>query len=245
MNEQEFRALCAINTQKHPTLTALRTIALVGGYDGQYGSDEKDSARLTTILNYLAKSGVPISPDFEVDVVNFREGRDFLREDNKTDLVIVSYILEGTGSYVDMFWPDSKTDDQMRLMHMVSRRNDGHYWQRRAEKADTKMVVTYGGEYEVGTSQFCDGDKDEPLITLIPTPDAECMSSHAPPSRFKELYPSCSGLDLPCGWFGFVGNKNYLQSIRPAFNKATYLGKKCLEITKPEPTNNIGLAPQP
>lgn len=224
--EQTFRKLCGAACAKFPDLPRLKSITAVGVYDAEIGGDGKDSTRLTQALDYSLKSGFLIDPDFTIDPVNFREGRDFLFEDKPTDLVFVSYIISGGQSFLPKFWQgEPRTEDEMKLMIMVSRRNDAVCWAHHINDIGSKLVITYGGNIEVNAQTFGE-DYGLDYSVLIPSPDEECCGQFVPAKDIKKLYPKLPHIDLPQGWFGFAANKDYLEKLTPAFNAATCLGKE-------------------
>lgn len=250
LNEQTFRKLCEEACTKFPDLPRLKFIAAVGVYDAEIGGPEKDSVRLTQALDYSLKSGFLIDPDFEIDVINFREGRDFLVEEKPADLVFVSYIISGGYSYLPNFRPEAPlVDDELKLMVMVSRRNHPICWATHMEEIGAKLVITYGGNIEVNTEPFSDYE-DLGYSVLIPTPEDECCGRFVAGKDIKKLYPQLPHIDLPQGWFGFAAEKEYLGKLGGAFNKATCLGAEAqrhIVINKreasPLPAQNRGIWP--
>ncbi len=75
---------------------ALRKFALIGArfLDLEDGTGI-DTGRFIRFFNYLHQAGLPLHPDFEVDIVNIEYGRDYLLEDPKLfspDVTIVSNV---------------------------------------------------------------------------------------------------------------------------------------------------------
>lgn len=223
--EHEFRERCRVLCARHPDFPRLHTIAAVGAYDAEIGGTQPDSNRLTNALNYILDSGFLIDPGFEIDVVNFREGRDFLREDKKADLVFVSYILKDR-IYADIFDVAARKEtDPLALCAAVSWRNTDGGWCQRVKDAETKLIVTYGGNFEIGTEIFTYEDYKE----LIPTPDQECAGNYAGrPQEIRKLYPMLKDIDLPIGWLGFAADPDYLKDVALALNDKTCLGRRAL-----------------
>ncbi|MFA7276589.1 MAG: hypothetical protein WC043_07295 [Pseudobdellovibrionaceae bacterium] len=242
MNETIFRERCRRACAAHPTLPHLRTIAAVGAYDAEIGGRGRDSDRLTDALDYLLRSGFLIDPDFEIDIVNFREGRDFLFEDKQADLVFVSNIMSGRPSCLPVFWKAQAgqlSEDQ--LIITVSRRNEPAFWAHRIEEAKTKFVVTFGGEIEVNAQTFCD-DYGLDFAVLIPSPEDECCSRFTAAAAIKPLYPTLPDIDLPQGWFGFAADKGFLAASAPALASSTCLGRQALtHIVASAPQNDPSL----
>lgn len=231
INEQSFRARCAEACARHPDLPRLKNIAAVGAYDAVIGGDRKDSERITAALSYTLKSGILIDPDFFIDVVNYREGRDFLLEDNPADLVIVSYIL--VGAQPPYFWPDNAGKlNEDELAYTVSRRNCRGGWINHIEEIGAKMVITYGGNLEVNAQTFADYRNSDHVV-LIPSPDEECMDRYVSASEMKPLYPTLPHIDLPSAWFGFSARRDYLCATKPSLNLDTCLGAEAHKHAQP------------
>lgn len=224
--ELDFRRRCGELCARFNTVAPLKTISFVGAYDAVIGGEEKDSYRLTQILEYLLKSGVPIDPEFIVDVVNFREGRDFLREDSQTDLVIVSYIIAGRSHYDKLFSKEMVSAySELDLIDMVSFRNSESGWLERASEAGAKFVVTYGGNVEISAQIFSD-DYGINYKVLIPSPDDECMGRYILQKDIPALYPTIKHIDLPMAWLGFSVEKDYLNEMKSSLNSNTALGRQ-------------------
>lgn len=231
INEENFRARCAAACTRHPDLPRLKTIAAVGVYNAQIGGKGTDSQRLTAMLDYMLRSGFLIDPEFVIDPINFREGRDFLFEDKQVDLVFVSYIL--VGAQEPYFWPkDSQKLSMNQLSYTVSRRGCRGGWANHIDDIGAKMVVTYGGHMEVSAQIFSNEYHDD-FAVLIPSPDEECMERVIPASEMKPLYPTLPRIDLPWGWFGFAAQRNYLIATKPSLDAKTCLGEEALKNAHP------------
>ena len=231
INEENFRARCAAACARHPELPRLKNIAAVGVYDAVIGGDETDSDRLTAALDYILRSGFLIDPDFVIDPINFREGRDFLFEDKPADLVFVSYIL--AGAQAPYFWAnDSKKLNLDEISYTVSRRGCRGGWANHIDEIGAKMVVTYGGHMEVNAQTFGNAYNDD-FAVLIPSPDEECMERIVPASKMKPLYPALPKIDLPWGWFGFSAQRDYLMATKPSLHAKTCLGEEALKNAQP------------
>lgn len=224
--EMNFRQRCGELCRQFRGVSSLKKISFVGAYDAVIGGHQKDSYRLTKILEYLLKSGVLIDPEFEIDVVNFREGRDFLNETSQVDLVIVSYIIAGRHYYDRLFSPHKVGSySNLDLIDLVSSKNVEDCWLERIEEAKAKFIVTYGGNVEVRAQIFSD-DYGINFTVLVPSPDEECAGSSVPLDKIIELYPDIKNIDLPIGWLGFSAEKDYLRQIAPALNNQTCLGRQ-------------------
>jgi hypothetical protein len=231
VNEENFRARCAEVCARHPDLPRLKNIAAVGVYDAGIGGPGEDSRRLTATLDYILRSGFLIDPEFIIDPVNFREGRDFLFEDKPADLVFVSYIL--AGAQAPYFWPkEDKPFNRDEISYTVSRRGCRGGWANHIDEIGAKMVVTYGGHMEVNAQTF-GGPYHDDFAVLIPSPDEECMGRFVPASQMKPLYPTLPRIDLPWGWFGFSARRDFLMATKPSLHAKTCLGEEALKHAQP------------
>lgn len=246
INEDNFRARCAEACARYPDLPRLKKIAAVGVYDAVIGSPDKDSARLTQVMDYALRSGFLIDPEFVIDAINFRENRDFLFEDNPADLIFVSYIISGSYPFLPKFWKDeAHKRDNLSLSDMVSRRNDPVEWAHHAADIGAKLVATYGGNVEISAQAFSE-DYGVDYTVLIPSPDDECCGRFVPASGLKPLYPALPRIDLPQGWFGFSAYRPYLHEIMPALNRRTCLGAEAQKHAQsPKPQPPLWRAPRP
>jgi hypothetical protein len=229
INEENFRARCAVACARHPDLPHLKSIAAVGAYDAEIGGDGKDSIRLTNALDYALRSGFLIDPDFEIDIINFRDGRDFLFEDKPADLVFVAYILSGSYPFLPKFWKgEPRVTDKVSLSDMISRRNDHVEWAHHIDEIGAKLIVTYGGNIEVNAQTFrrqygLDYD------VLIPSPDEECMDRYVARKDMQPFYPTLPKIDIPQCWLGFSARHDFLQATQPSLHKGTTLGAQALK----------------
>lgn len=227
MSDTMFREQCRALCDRHPDLPRLKNIAAVGAYDGVIGGYGNDSFKLTKIAEYLQKSGFLFDPEFEIDVINFREGRDFLLEDKKADFVYVAYILRGRHG-CDLFWGLEELQRSpewlVNLNHTISRRHTAYDWQDRIMSAGTKMVVTFGGQYELGADIFAGPQSETGHTILVPSPRGECMGGYH--GTLTENYPGQPGIDLPMAWLGVTADPDYLKAAAPALTRETWLGRE-------------------
>lgn len=247
LDETQARALCAKLCAANPEAPRLKTIASVGAYDATIGGPGVDSRRLTAVLTYLLQSGVMIDPDFEIDIINFRQNRDFLREETKADLVFVSFILSrhvrGIQTY-DRSVPEQaeKSDDYRFVYGMtLSELHNLEAWRARIEQSGAKIIATYGGKDEIGTHNLRGDDNKHRIKTLIETPNhsmayhANVVGSDKDVGGFeletnKDLAFLYNGAanDLPMPWLGFAARTDYLRQAAcagPGFSHDTVLGR--------------------
>jgi len=79
----------------------LKSFAVVGApVIGSGIPSNIDEKRLSKLIGYLCRSGVPVDPDFEVDNIDFLCGRHFLREDRQYDVTLLSYVPRKAGGNI-------------------------------------------------------------------------------------------------------------------------------------------------
>lgn len=254
LDEVQARALCANLCAANPEAPRLKKIASVGSYDATIGGPGVDSRRLTAVMTYLLQSGVMIDPDFEIDIINFRQKRDFLREDTKADLVFVSFILSRhvTGIQVyDRSTPEraEQSDDYRFLYGMtLSELHNLESWRTRIEQSGAKIIATYGGKDEIGTHNLRGDDNAHRIKTLIQTPQ-HSMAFHATAvggdkdiggfeletsTNLTFLYNGAAN-DLPMPWLGFSARADYLRQAECAgsgFSNSTALGRTAKHLAQ-------------
>lgn len=247
LDETQARALCAKLCAANPEAPRLKKIASVGAYDAVIGGPGVDSRRLTAVMTYLLQSGVMIDPDFEIDIINFRQNRDFLREDTRADLVFVSFILSRHMTGVMMY--DRKLNDvaekseDYRFAYGValSEFHNLHAWRERIEQSGAKIIATYGGKDEIGTHNLRGDDNKHRIKTLIETPQfSMAYHAHVIPNDknvggfeletnkgLAFLYNGAAN-DLPMPWLGFAARADYLRQAAcsgSGFSNTTVLGR--------------------
>ncbi len=253
VDEMQARRLCERLCADNPDLPRLRNIASVGSYDGVVGGPGVDSRRLTGVMSYLLQSGFMIDPDFNIDVINFRQKRDFLIEETKADLVFVSFILarrvRGTLVYGQTMNEHAEKAHDYRMVYglALSDQHDLTKWKNRIEGSGAKIVATYGGQDEIGTHNL----RDEPhtpqrLQTLIKTPQYS-MGHYASvvegdknvggfeletKSNLSFLYNNAAN-DLPMPWLGFTARPDYLRRAAPGLSGETALGRAARHFSGP------------
>ena len=247
--ETDFRRVCEELCNARPAQPRLKTIAAVGAYDATIGGQGVDSKRLTGIVTYLLQSGILIDPDFIVDAINFREKRDFLKEDQKADLVFVSLILARhvwrmhrmTYEYDDKIHDLAHRSEDYRsvLGLALSADHEMSIWQKRIETAGAKIIATYGGRDEIGTHNLFNADNAQNFRTVIETPGHHMGASGYVETRegdkaiggyelrtkvsLSQLYNKAAN-DLPMPWLGFAASPAYLDSVKEGLSEETVLG---------------------
>lgn len=241
MNEEAFRAALAARCAAHPDLPVLRTIAAVGAYHADFGGTDVDSDRLTKGLIYMAQSGILISPDFEVDKVNFLYERNYLTETKPADLVFVSYIrhFEFYGRAIMNHYYDQGKMKSIReemkqaadpayyldskLGGILHNNNSPENWMRRAALGGAKMIYTHGGKDEIGTHTY----RAKYAELIATSPFDKPASAHL--QTVRDVHGQ--DLDIPLAWSGFCADKAYLQAVAPALaGSGTDLAKRAKTI---------------
>lgn len=223
--EDFFRAQCARALAEMPAdAPVIRTIAAVGALDAQFGGNEKDSATLTQMLRYLQKTGVPIAPDFTVDVVNFRENRDFLEEKTAADLVFVAYIIREpvmrvTKCFQKAIGGQRPEDDLDRLSITLSPSHREEKWDARARAAGAKIIITQGGKFEIGSGSF------RSFTPLIQTPDAY-GTDHDRQTTYTTADFHGAQADFPTPWMGLAAAPEFLKAVAPVLTGRTELARR-------------------
>jgi len=228
--EAYFRELCAVRAAELPAGTPMiKTIAAVGALDGEFGGNEKDSAIMTQMLRYFLKTGIPIDPAFEVDVVNFRENRDFLAETKQADLVFVAYIIREHVMRVTKCFntaggrPDTDLD---RLSVTLSPNHREEKWNARAKIAGAKLVLTQGGLFEIGSRSFPD------FQPLIDSPTKYGTEKDQITETLQSLHGADA--DFPTPWIGLAADAAYLKAVAPYIEGSTALGRRMLAVNPSE-----------
>ncbi|MCM2344382.1 MAG: hypothetical protein NDJ24_07460 [Alphaproteobacteria bacterium] len=244
-DENTARRICERLCAQAPEQSRLKTIAAVGAYDAEIGGPRVDSRRLTGIMSYLLRSRLLIDPDFSIDVVNLAHRRNFLEEDKKYDLVFISFILREQlrGTFA------CATDHKINEPFSSYAHFRGHYgvalgpqhnetvWQKRVVASDPRLVVTYGGQAEIGTHVLCAGDQSTRLTPVIATPAFKI--GHFPTKKWNrhgepdldskaslELLYNHTANDLPMPWLGFAATPDYLQASAAGASPQTVLGRQ-------------------
>ena len=224
--EEEFRQTCAVLCAAYPDLPRLKTIASVGAYNFTFDGEDVDSKRLSEGLKYLLRSGFLIDPDFDVDVVNFREKRDFLSEDKTYDAVFAAYILAYQGrlthSFHDATFSQLREEKTIRgyLGTVMSERHYPENWLDRVRTAGAHVVMTYGGLCEINTTMFCPSYPREgqvPYETLIPT----LMSERCERDEMGRTILDGVVTDVPVLGLGFCADKDYIKACAPLLTQTS------------------------
>lgn len=229
--EEFFRSQCAQAIADLPSGTpTIKTIAAVGALDAQFGGNEKDSATLTQMLRYLQKSGVPIDPDFSVDVVNFRENRDFLEEKTAADLVFVAYIIREpvmrvTKCFQKAIGWQKPENDLDRLSITLSPDHREAKWDARAVNAGAKIVITQGGKFEIGSYSF------KSFAPLIHTPDAYGTDKEQVTFTTADFHGAQA--DFPTPWMGLAAAPAFLAAVAPVLSGRTELSRRMAQQAGP------------
>lgn len=160
-SEQDFRDACA-DRCADPTLRSLpviRRIAAPGALSFTFGGDTQDDRILTRFLIDAFTAGVQISPDFEIDCINFTHRRDFLKETWTYDAVAVCFIVgfpkfRSLKTALKTYDPYQANHDAQDFGHAISAHHTVRLWHRRIAQSEAKLVMTYGSRDEIGTQDL-------------------------------------------------------------------------------------------
>jgi hypothetical protein len=250
-SEEELRHKAALSCarlkpwQRH---LALKHVTIIGTQSVDFNRvhTDKDSARLVLALRYLMESGIPLSPDFVVDCVDFRDGRDFLKEKGKTDIVFASYIRGkpstssrhyGPGFEMNVAEDFGGTSTNMHqevkwaYYHAQSPLTERDGWRRRTEQSGAKIFMAFGGNIEVGTRHVVGKSTDAAFATIIANPDITDADVRPRHLSFSYIYPYAKDLDLPMLWLGIAIQKAYGGQIQTIIKEPqTFMAKKTLTL---------------
>lgn len=250
-SEEELRhkaALSCAKLKRQERHLALRHVTIIGTRSIDFNSlhKDKDSVRLALALRYLMESGVPVSPDFVVDCVDFRDKRDFLEETGETDIVFASYIRgrPSTSSrhYTPAFEMDVAEDfgqsanlqseTEWAYYHAQSPLTEREGWKNRVENSGAKIFMAFGGDIEVGTGHVVGRDADSAFATIIANPDITDANVRRKQMTFPYIYPYAKDLDLPMMWLGIAMRKSYGRDVQRLIRQepSTFMTRKMLTL---------------
>jgi hypothetical protein len=224
MQEAGLRKMCEAALRQAPDAThALKHVSMVGArYSSPNILSTMDREILFTSFKGLLEAGVAIDPDFEIDIVNFEYGRDFLAEDTPTDLVLGCYIFDtGASSQkrqsVDktLFYSSLKAQEYNKQLPHGGYRFDGECstirspqsyedtaWYDRIQRGNVKAVVN-NSPCALDTRRFCgDGYRTLALSPLTEDYEDRC--------------------------FDFLFQDHYFSEIKPRLNTTSELGRALL-----------------
>lgn len=198
--ETAFRAACARRyaDPAYADLPTIRRIAAPGALGFRFGGDTQDDRILTNFLIKSFRAGLRVAPDFEIDCINFLQGRDFLAEAWPYDAVAVCFIV-GFGSAalnspLRTFNPADKSDVQT-LGFTLSANHSLPRWQARIRASGARLVMTYGSNDEINSRDL---EAPHSLTSLLATTTSSSMFNQgylAHPS-FIEAYRTHPGEPL-------------------------------------------------
>jgi len=221
------------------TPVAIKHISIIGTQRVDFNSPhaDRDTVRLGLTMQYMMQSGVAIHPDFEIDCIDFRDGRDFLAETTPTDMVFASYI-RGDQAYESRYYDEEfladtkgynpdKPDVRRAFFHAQSPLTPNDGWRQRVLRSRAKIFAAFGGAIEVGTQHVVQYDGNDAFVELIPNPDIPEILVDERKQVLGQLYPTHHGLDLPCAWLGFAFKKTYaLKMLETGLGTDTFMGRK-------------------
>lgn len=143
----KFRAVCA----PAGTENALKKILMVGALKDE---DDRlcsyDVIKLHGTFNELKKLSIPVSPDFDLSIVNLAYGDDFLAGEYAADLAIICYIYDPD----DQDWPVTSGGGDLRIS---TRHFDDNIWQKTVERTGAKVLSVFGSHTEINERHFRNG----------------------------------------------------------------------------------------
>jgi len=212
-----------INKDINHDQTILSNIAVVGGIDCDFKLQSADSIKLSETLKYLARTGFIISPEFTLDVINLADGRDFLQEEKKYDLVILLYIYKIGGAVSNS---DTKSSDYEGSSFINSPHHSLENWSKCIESTNTKALVSFGGI------------RSEITVNVVEKSDSFTVAISGKDVSHQD-YESSKG-DAPY-FSAFAFNKDFLSKVQSHFSnnpvsntttlRETILADSNLELT--------------
>ncbi len=99
----------------------IHTVAAIGAiYESQYSGaaagklpSEREIEWLNNVITPLLEAGYPVNPDFEIDVVNFMYGEDFMMDQKPYDLAVFCNVPKLMDEYIGA-WPDERLHENAR-----------------------------------------------------------------------------------------------------------------------------------
>jgi len=221
------------------TAMAIKHISIIGTQRVDFNSPyaDRDTVRLGLAMRYLMQSGVAFHPDFEIDCVDFRDGRDFLAETTPTDMVFASYI-RGDEAYESRYYdkefladtkgynPD-RHDVRFAFFNAQSPLTPHDGWRQRVMRSRAKIFVAFGGAIEIGTQHIVQYDGNDTFVEVISNPEILEALVNERKQMLTQLYPVHHGIDVPCAWLGFAFKKTYLRNmLKTGLATDTFVARK-------------------
>ncbi len=209
--ESAYRAACERRFFAHgfDTLPVIRRIGAPGALGFRFGGDTQDDRILTNFLIKMLRAGLRVSPDFEIDCINFQHKRDFLAEAWPYDALAICFIV-GFGPADSLNSPlrtfDPAKSDPQTLGFTLSPHHNQARWQERIRSSGARLVMTYGSGQEISTR-----DLEAPHFLT------ELLPSTTSPSVFNQ---------------GYLARPDFIEAYRShasaPLNETTLLGQALL-----------------
>jgi hypothetical protein len=104
----------------NPQVEPLKSFALVGCPNFDINARYSDDAtRFIQLFRYLIRSGIPIDTNFTIDAIDIQNNRNYLHENKKADVTLISY--------VPLY--DATSEDE-------------HAWTERLEQSGSKIIFS-------------------------------------------------------------------------------------------------------
>lgn len=159
------------------SISSVRAIGATYEEDGRFSP--RDTAIIKNSLRYLIRSGITISNDIGIDVMNLNEGTDYLEpkaSNTAADLHIACYIF--SPAYVDETQVSAENARLIKEGKASPRagadfyhaQSPNHYapgiWAASAARQGAKIIMTYGRKnWEINSQQFA----HSPFLPILST----------------------------------------------------------------------------
>lgn len=248
-----FRPLCQKSCDEvDPSISRLSHISAVGALMNHSGNlSTNDKRFLAHTIQNLLDAGVPISPDFEIDIINLKDNRDFLKETTPTDIIISCWVLnlpffmkpiefmsndEGRSfDEAPCLYSDGSKETQEDYEDRILCSRFGikasfkaafpvNSWHKRAVLSGAKIIATIGGIVEVNSFHYGGG----PYKKLLKTSEFKVIDNVKAPPRIEnisDVFAVISDKDYSQS-FAVLINEDYLQELEPCIKADNFLGKR-------------------
>jgi hypothetical protein len=181
-------------------------------------------------LDYLRRSGIPVSEEPEFDTINFADKRNFLDEDSVYDMVFIAHIPNGRNlSWTRMAfntysqWTDVSKPEN--LGNTIARDNSPDRWAERINNTNAKIVMTVGTAIEI-TGNYLHSSASmqgyKPLIRPKDDPSLVGRADIFATDQMEILYGK--PMDLPYQWLSISMHNTMLRSYAKTASAQTHLG---------------------
>lgn len=179
--------------RRQGNLTTVKAVGATIDSDGYLSP--RDASILWHSLTLLVRTGYNLTADFEIDVINLMQGRNYLDESRDADIHIMCYIYNPAAPQQEQQYIDDNQKlvrtaqkDPLKFMgkdfHYVQAGN--HYetniWALAAQRQSARIIITYGeSTWEISTAEFSTPENN----VIIPT-DTGFSPLPAPLRKYPE-----------------------------------------------------------